>query len=65
MLTINDEKLNHMDKEEALSKLKESIALRNKMGGAMYWNILNDKCFKIAEKCIELGAEREKVISLL
>lgn len=63
MVTMSDKELNQITKEEALSKLKESIELRNKMCGAMWWNILNDECLKIARKCIELGAEREKVVA--
>lgn len=63
MVTMCDEELNHLTKEEAFSKLKEVTKLRNNMCGAMWWNILNDECLKIADKCIQLGIEREKVIS--
>lgn len=28
--------------DEGLEKLKEAVKLRNQMGGALYWNILND-----------------------
>lgn len=53
------------DLEDGMKKLKENIASRNKMGGAMYWNIINDDCSLIANKCLELGGDRTEINSLL
>jgi hypothetical protein len=36
--------------EEGEKNLKEAIAQKNKMGGAMYYNILNDDCIEINNK---------------
>ena len=43
--------------EEGLEKLKQSVNIRNKMGGALYWNILNDDCLEIADKLRNMGVE--------
>jgi hypothetical protein len=64
MLTI-DKALELETKEELLAELKERVSLRNKMGGALYWNVLNDECCQIANKCLALGADRTEVGQIL
>ena len=54
-----------MSKEETFEKLKKTVDIRNQMCGNLYWNILNDKCCKIANKCLELGMERSEISPLL
>lgn len=44
--------LNVLTKENCLDALRKEVALRDKMGGALYWNVVNDDCRKIAEDCI-------------
>lgn len=51
--------------EEGMEKLKEAISIRNKMGGALYYNILNDDCYEIAQKLVFIGAKRSEVFALL
>ncbi len=51
--------------EEGMIKLKESVSLRDKMCGAMYYNILNDDCCEIANKLKSLGADRQSVSNVL
>ena len=65
MLSIKSEEVNLISKEEVFEKLKKSINTRNQMGGAMYWNILNDECCEIANKCLELGIDRSKLTPLI
>lgn len=36
--------------EEGIEQLKAAVAIRNKMGGQLYFNILNDDCVEIANK---------------
>jgi len=60
MRTI-DEALKLDTKESLLAELKEHVAVRSKMGGALYWNVINDECLKIAEKCLSLGCNRQEV----
>ncbi len=62
--------MNMLDKnfetiDEAMGKLKDAVSLRNKMGGALYWNILNDDCVEIASKIIEIGGNQSEVRELL
>ncbi len=45
-------KLEDLTEENCLDALRNEVALRNKMGGALYWNIVNDDCQQIADKCI-------------
>jgi len=52
-------------KEELLAELNEHIRVRNQMGGALYWGILNDECAEIATKCVELGTDRQKIEEIL
>lgn len=50
---------------EMTNKLRECVDMRNSMGGAMYWNMLNDDAAQIANRCVALGADREYVGSIL
>jgi len=60
---INADDINN--KEDLLNKLKEAVGIRNQMGGALYWNILNDDCIEIAQKCRNFGCDYEEVYSIL
>jgi len=40
--------------EEGEKKLADAIHLRDQMGGALYWNIMNDDCREISAKLEEL-----------
>ena len=51
--------------EEGMKKLKEGVDLRNSMGGALYWNILNDDCLEIASKLRCMGADVDKLQAML
>lgn len=51
--------------EEGMKKLKEGVAIRNSMGGALYWNILNDDCYEIADKLRGMGAEEDALLDIL
>lgn len=51
--------------ESTIQSLKDKVNLRDKMGGAIYWNILNDECCQLANKCIELGCDRTEVSAIL
>lgn len=65
MFCVEEKELNEISKEEAFEKLKQSVDIRNQMGGAMYWNILNDECCVIASKCVSLGIDRSEITPLL
>lgn len=65
MFGIKVEDLNKMSKEEVFEQLKKHLDVRDEMGGAMYWNILNDECCEIANRCLALGIDRSEIASLL
>lgn len=44
--------------EEGFEKLKSAVSTRNMMGGAMYYNICEEDCLKIADKLSSVGADK-------
>lgn len=44
--------------EEGEKNLKEAEAIRDSMGGALYWNIVNDDCEEIKQKLFKLKANK-------
>lgn len=54
-----------LTKESALKDLKEKVSLRDQMCGALYYNILNDECCQLADRCIQLGCNGDEVESIL
>lgn len=52
-------------KEEGIEKLKEAVKLRDQMGGAMYWNIMNEDCCEIADKLSRMGVDRDHISEIL
>lgn len=65
MISVSRESLDKMTAEEALEQLKKTSDMRNRMCGVMYWNILNDECCQIANKCAELGVSKQQIYPLL
>ncbi len=51
--------------EELTEELKSHVVIRDKMCGAMYWNILNDECCKMANKCVAMGGDRNEISQIL
>ena len=52
-------------KEQGLEKLKETVSIRNQMGGALYWNIVNDDCLEIADKLFDMGVTSSEIREIL
>ena len=52
-------------KEEGLEKLKRAVRLRNSMGGALYWNIMNDDCLRMANQLWTMGVPRDDLVDIL
>lgn len=53
------------NKEKLLNELKSKVKIRNQMSGALYYNMLNDECCQLANKCLSLGCNREQVSEIL
>jgi len=51
--------------EEGLEKLQKAVNTRDKMGGAMYYNICNDVCCEIANRLCAIGADKSKIEGIL
>lgn len=60
-----EEYMNFDTVEKGLENLKFVTSTRDQMGGALYWNILNDRCIKIADKLYSMGASREQISAIL
>lgn len=54
-----------MNAVEQLEKLKAHVDLRDKMGGALYYNILNDECCQMANECLEQGCSKSEIDQIL
>jgi hypothetical protein len=60
--------LNEYTKEDIpqlVDELKSTTSTRNTMGGAMYWNILNDEACAIGNRLTELGMARPEVAKII
>ena len=54
------------DKAKLLDALKRAVAIRDQMGGAMYYNILNEEACKIAGRLLTLKhATRDELGKIL
>ena len=51
--------------EEGKEVLKKHVSIRDEMGGAMYWNALNDECCTIANKLKDIGANKDEISQIL
>lgn len=51
--------------EQGLDELRKRVDIRNRMGGALYYNILNDECCQLATSCARLGCNREEIKKIL
>lgn len=51
--------------EKGIEELKRAVSIRNSMGGAMYYNMLNEDVLQIADKLIEMGADKPQLESIM
>lgn len=55
-----------MEEQNALlEELNKKVKLRDSMGGALYWNVMNDECCKLANKCRDTGIEHTTIAEIL
>ena len=47
--------------EEGMQNLKKAVELRDKMGGALYYNIMNEDCCEIASIIVKMGGQRDEI----
>lgn len=53
------------DIKSGMAKLRSRVETRDQMGGALYWNILNDEACAIATKLVHLGVPRAELADIL
>ena len=51
--------------DEGKEKLKKAISIRNRMGGAMYYNICNDVCAELANNLLAAGADKKEISTII
>lgn len=51
--------------EEGEKQLADAYAIRDKMGGALYYNILTDDCHEIAMKLERLKSEQKEASKIV
>lgn len=51
--------------EQGINRLKETVSLRDQMGGEMYWNIMNDDCCLLGSQLVKKGANREEIHQII
>ena len=47
--------------EEGVEKLKKAVNIRNSMGSALYFNICEDECLKLANKLNAAGVDKNLI----
>ena len=57
--------INFTSTEEGMEKLRKYVSIRNTMGGALYWNIVNDDCLRLANALCLAGTDRNEIESIL
>lgn len=50
--------------EELVDAFKKTVELRNQMGGAMYWGMINEECHMLYDACRHKGVD-ESIMSEL
>lgn len=50
--------------EDGIEKLKKAVGIRNQMGGALYFNICEDECLKLADKLSAAGVDKNLIASI-
>ena len=53
------------EQETLLGELMDKVSIRDKMGGDMWWNVLNDECCQLANKCAENGCDKNVIKEIL
>ncbi len=51
--------------EDGYNQLIDAVKARDMMGGAMYWNILNEDACEIARAVLAKGGDRKHISSIL
>lgn len=61
---LNNKTINEATAEECIKGCRKAAEIRNQMGGAMYWNMLNEQCHMLYDACREKGVEQDTMSEL-
>jgi len=50
--------------EEGFEKLKSAVSTRDNMGGALYFNVCEENCLKIANRLVSIGADKNTIAKI-
>lgn len=51
--------------EQGIERLRKVVQIRDKMGGQLYWNIMNDDACELASQLSRRGADRDLLSEIL
>jgi len=51
--------------KEAILALRSIVCTRNRMGGALYWNVSNDEACQVANHALKLGVAYDEIAEIL
>ena len=54
-----------IERVSALENLKRKVKLRDSMGGSLYYNVTNEECCQLANKCLSIGCDKSEIESIL
>jgi hypothetical protein len=60
-MNISNADLTSTETEYLLDELKRIAGLRDQMGGALYFNVLQEDAVAIANRLLKLGVSRETI----
>lgn len=64
LTSLYNKSINESTAEECTAGCRKAAEVRNKMGGAMHYNILNEECHILYDACREKGVEQEIMTEL-
>lgn len=50
--------------EEGITKLKKAVETRNQMGGALYFNVCEEDCLRLADKLTTAGVDKQTIAKI-
>ncbi len=50
--------------DNGVKNLKSAVTIRDSMGGAMYWQICEDDCLRLADKLSAAGVDKQEIASI-
>lgn len=49
---------------EGIAKLKKAVETRNQMGGALYFNVCEEDCLRLADELTAAGVDKQTIAKI-